>query len=92
MAFLLSIHESSLDLFSVCFGYLVQLVLILCCTGNILDRLSTTTLAILIGSELGYLLDFTFFLLNAHLRVQTISFFSALSWNYGKLLRVFLYP
>ena len=60
--YFLSLHKSSLDLFSLCRNYLFQLVWIVCFAGFLLTRFSFGTLAILpgfeIGSLLGFILDF----------------------------------
>ena len=57
--FFLSCRESSWNLFPLCFDSLVQLVLILCWSGLLLECLSSSTLVVLLEFEISYLLGFT---------------------------------
>ena len=57
--FLSDVHKSSWELFSLCFEFSYQLVPIVCLSGLILARLSSGTLAILLGFKLGSSLDLT---------------------------------
>ena len=56
---LLSVQNYSWDIFSLCFNSLIQLVLIVCCVGILLARLSFGKLVILLGIKLRSLLGFT---------------------------------
>ena len=53
------VRESSWEIFPLCSDSLSQIVLIVCFAGLILKRLSSGTLVILLGFELGSSLDFT---------------------------------
>ena len=57
--FSLYVRESSWELFPLCFDSLVQLILVVCCTGIIFMFLSYGTLAILLGFNIVSSLGFT---------------------------------
>ena len=86
--FLLSFNKYSWEPFPLCYNYLVQIVMIVCCARLLLTRLYSRTLVILIGLDLGSLLRLTIiFCSDDHLRVHTISLFSARYWTYQNMLR-----
>ena len=57
--FLLSVHESSWELFPLCFNSLLHSTLIVYCSGILLARWSSGMLTILLGFEIGSSLGFT---------------------------------
>ena len=71
---LLFVCKYSWGLLLLCFNCLVQIILIICCDGIILARLSSVALVVLLGFELGSSLGFT------------LIFVWILTWGYGRYL------
>ena len=72
--FLLYVRKSYLELFPLCFESLVHIVLIVWCAGVVFTRLSSGTIAILLGFEPSSFLGFT------------IIFVHMLTWGSGRSL------